>query len=135
MELREIIGQDGLMNAKVAAGLNGIHRQIDSISVLEVAESTISTWVVRNQPEAEGMAEQILKPLYEFDQKKGTELTHTLKVLLQCQMEQGAAAKRLFVHRNTILYRKNQITEILGYPAFEMPYIVNLMAAVVLKER
>lgn len=90
---------------------------------------------MRNQPEAEGMAEQILKPLYEFDQKKGTDLTHTLKVLLQCQMEQGAAAKRLFVHRNTILYRKNQITEILGYPAFEMPYIVNLMAAVVLKER
>lgn len=89
---------------------------------------------MRTQPEAERIAEQVLYPLYEFDRNKGTELVYTLKVLLQCRMDQAEAAERLYIHRNTILYRKKQIVDILGYPAFELPYLLNLTAAVLVKE-
>lgn len=89
---------------------------------------------MKNQPEAEKMAAEILEPLYEFDKSKGTELIYTLKILLQCRLEQKEAAERLYIHRNTMLYRKKQIVDILGYPAFELPYLFNLTAAMIIKE-
>ena len=34
-----------------------------------------------------------------------------------------AGRTKMFVHKNTILQRKTKITELLGYPPFEMPYL------------
>lgn len=87
---------------------------------------------LRSQPEMQEISTQILGSLYEYDANKGTNLVRTLQVLFECQMDVSGAAERLFIHRNTLLYRKNQIAEVLGCPAFEIPYLLNLMAAVIL---
>lgn len=66
-------------------------------------------------PEAElaGFATQLLGPLLEHDARHRTDLTRTLEVYLEAR--NGAlAARRLFVHYNTLKNRLRLIEEILG---------------------
>lgn len=55
----------------------------------------------------------LLKPLLDFDQTSHTELTRTLQVYFDCNYNASAAAKRLYLHRNTMLNRLEKIKELL----------------------
>lgn len=49
LTIREALKFGGLFGAKVVAGEDGLDTPIESVSVLEVAESNISKWVLNNQ--------------------------------------------------------------------------------------
>ncbi|MGI9953082.1 PucR family transcriptional regulator ligand-binding domain-containing protein [Moorellaceae bacterium AZ2] len=74
-----------------------------------------------------------INKLKEYDAKKGTSLFETLKVLLE-EEDVTRAAERLFVHRNTLLYRKEKITKVLGIDPFVQPYKLNFQLTLFLAE-
>lgn len=79
--------------------------------------------------EALRRAENILLPLVAHDQRLGTPLLHTLETLLACRLDMKLTAERLFIHRNTLLYRKIKIQEVLGYNPFELPQLLHVAMA------
>lgn len=64
--------------------------------------------------------ENTLGTLIEYDHQRGTELIETLRIYLRCNQNATRAARALFIHYNTLHYRLNCITEILGN-ALEQP--------------
>ncbi|MGW6459377.1 PucR family transcriptional regulator [Streptomyces sp. NPDC055078] len=56
-----------------------------------------------------------LEPLASHDRRTGGALVHSLAVYLECDCSVSRAAARLFVHRNTLRYRLNLITELTGW--------------------
>ena len=73
--------------------------------------------------------EQMLAPLKSYDNQHDSCLLETLAVLVRCDMDIVKASAKLYIHRNTLLYRKNKIVELLGYSPFEMPYFLNFYTA------
>lgn len=53
-----------------------------------------------------------LKFLTRYDEKKGTELFDTLRVYTECGFSKTRTAQVMFIHRNTINYRIQQIEEL-----------------------
>ncbi len=52
--------------------------------------------------------------LRQYDRKRGTELLKTLHMLFRCNGDIARTAKELFVHRNSVYYRVNQVCELGG---------------------
>lgn len=61
-----------------------------------------------------GLYTRLLKPLEDFDAQNGAELMQTLREFLNCGMNVTHAAKVLFIHRNTMMYRLGQIRTLTG---------------------
>jgi purine catabolism regulator len=53
-------------------------------------------------------------PLIEHDQTKGSDMVHTLKVYLDCDCSKQIAAQKLFIVRQSLYYRLEKITDLLG---------------------
>ncbi len=56
-----------------------------------------------------------LESLKAYDRKKGTELFETLRVYTATAYNKKESSEILFIHRNTLNYRREQIKEILGF--------------------
>ena len=69
---------------------------------------------VRQSPARERLLNEILAPLEIYDRHHGTELTETLAVFLRENGNAVQAARRLAVHRNTLNYRLQRISDISG---------------------
>ena len=54
-----------------------------------------------------------LDPLLSYDAKNNTALTDTLRAFLLANGNLAKTAQNLFIHRNTLVYRINQIQELL----------------------
>ncbi|MCB7304590.1 helix-turn-helix domain-containing protein [Bariatricus massiliensis] len=50
--------------------------------------------------------------LRQYDHKNNTQLYHTLQVFLHCTGSIKLASQQLFIHRNSLVYRLNRITEV-----------------------
>lgn len=74
-------------------------------------------------------ARRQLGPLADHDRKRGGELLKTLRAYLETG-EQQAAAKRLGIHPNTLRYRLDRITEIVGADLSDGETRLNLAIAV-----
>lgn len=61
-----------------------------------------------------------LAVLREYDQQKGTQLYETLKAYTMCGFNQNIASEQLFLHRNTMNYRRQKIEDLTGLN-FENP--------------
>ena len=61
-----------------------------------------------------------LRQLHEYDQRNQTEYFRTLQVYSLTLHDKEAAARILCVHRNTLVYRLNRISELFGLP-YEEP--------------
>jgi|GEM_PF-3906573 len=61
---------------------------------------------------------KLLQDLEKYDRENGTELFETLKVMFLAGQNTDKAAKLLFVHRNTILYRKEKLKKLLTVDPF-----------------
>lgn len=61
-----------------------------------------------------GMSEQILEPLVRFDAEHGTALVATLRRFFATDGSVQQTAEELFVHRNTVRYRLQQIERLTG---------------------
>ncbi|MBE6031959.1 MAG: PucR family transcriptional regulator [Clostridiales bacterium] len=79
--------------------------------------------------ETKSATDWMLGPLKEYDSAHGTELVQTLKCLLYNSGNVQKTAAELFIHKNTMLQRKNKIVDLLGYSPFEMPHLLNFLIA------
>lgn len=70
---------------------------------------------------ARRMAEKRLEKIMEADNKSNMDLAVTMRTLIECNDDITAAAKLLYVHRNTVVYRRGRIIELLGESPFEFP--------------
>ncbi|MFO7729646.1 MAG: helix-turn-helix domain-containing protein, partial [Spirochaetia bacterium] len=64
------------------------------------------------------IAGDVLAPLVEYDHKYNNELVRTLEALLMHDQNMQQIADNLFVHRNTLQYRRNKIVELLNEDPF-----------------
>ncbi len=61
-----------------------------------------------------GLNDYSISCLIEEDKKNNTEFYHTLKMYLLCENNITIAAKKLYIHRNTMVYRLKQIKSCIG---------------------
>lgn len=61
-----------------------------------------------------GIKDYSLQLLLQKDKENNTELYETLKMYFLCENNVMKTASKLFIHRNTLVYRLNQIREITG---------------------
>jgi DNA-binding PucR family transcriptional regulator len=65
-------------------------------------------------PGAEEFVREVLGPLLDYDARHNGDLVRTVEVLGACGWSASRAARRLFLLRNSVLYRRSRIEEILG---------------------
>lgn len=75
------------------------------------------------------VARAILQPVLEHDRAHGSDLARTLRVYLECNRGVQETTEALFVHRNTLRYRRAQLEELLGMDLDESAHIANLWLA------
>lgn len=81
------------------------------------------------QRETQEICRRLLAPVMEYDRVHGTELTDTMKCIMENNGNTMRAARQMYVHKNTVLQRKGKIVELFGYSPFEMPYLLNFLIA------
>lgn len=75
------------------------------------------TWLddaVAGTPGAEAFVRAVLGPLLDYDARHNGDLVRTVAVLAESGWSASRAARRLFLLRNSVLYRRARIEEILG---------------------
>ena len=77
----------------------------------------------------------LFRSLKEHDERYNAELCDTLKELLHANGDVTKVSERMFTHRNTIIYRRKKIVEVLGKSPFEMPRRLNYMIAFCIIEK
>jgi purine catabolism regulator len=68
----------------------------------------------RTLGEARRVADEILGPLEAYDQAHETQLVASLRIFLQENRSLQATAKRLGIHKQTVIYRMRRVEEITG---------------------
>ena len=72
-----------------------------------------------------------LDPLLQYDEEHHANYVDTLEMYLECGGSIQAMASRMYIHRNTILYRMNNIKQLLGCDLEtteeKLPYIIACM--------
>ncbi len=71
--------------------------------------------VLMGELRLEDFCEQVLGALAAYDREKRSELVRTLDAYVGAGNSLSAAAARLGLHRNTVLYRLRRIRALLGY--------------------
>ncbi|WP_079154020.1 helix-turn-helix domain-containing protein [Streptomyces subrutilus] len=67
-----------------------------------------------DQTDLGGYVRQRLGPLLDYDEKRGTDLTHTLRTYFALGMSQARTRAALHVHVNTVVQRLDRIGRLLG---------------------
>lgn len=80
------------------------------------------------------LADGILGPVIDYDRTHGSELLHTLRVFLQQNRQIAPTTEALFVHRNTLRYRRAQIEELTGSDLESSADITNLWLALAIHD-
>jgi purine catabolism regulator len=75
------------------------------------------------------VAAKVLQPLTEFDAEHGGELMRTLEAFLDLDGSPQLTAKELFVHRNTVRYRLEQVERLTGLSLSSVESRVHLWLA------
>ncbi len=82
----------------------------------------------------QGFYQHAYGPLLEYDRINGTELVKTLETYFLCGGNSVKTAQRLFLHRNSMKYRKLKIIKVLGNDPFEGTRYTNYLIATVAKQ-
>lgn len=90
--------------------------------------------ILRDASEARIIVDRILGDLMKYDREHDTELLHTLETFLRCQRSWQTAAKKLHVHRQTVIYRVKRIEQITGRQLIESAHIAELWLALQARE-
>ncbi|MGN1319181.1 MAG: PucR family transcriptional regulator [Lachnospirales bacterium] len=75
-----------------------------------------------------------LKPLDDYDNKTGSDLSATLYEYIKCDKNISLTAKRLFIHRNTMIYRIQQIQEIIDFDIKDINNLYLIQTAFYIKK-
>ncbi len=89
---------------------------------------------IKKTKHAKKIIEYLLQPLITYDRLNNTDLVDTLECLLENNMDTAKVSEALFLHKNTVSYRKSKIIEILGKNPFKMPHLINYLLAYTLKK-
>jgi DNA-binding PucR family transcriptional regulator len=65
-------------------------------------------------PVLRSFRERLLGPLKEYDDRRGGELTATLKAFLACDGSWSACASLMYLHVNTVRYRISRVEALTG---------------------
>jgi sugar diacid utilization regulator len=84
---------------------------------------------VEDPTAVERLVRHWLNPLLDYDERKGSELVHTLSRYLECGGNYDATAAALSVHRSTLKYRLQRIRDISGHDLSEPDTAFNLQLA------
>lgn len=76
----------------------------------------------------------ILKPLDDYDMTNSTDLSETLHAYLKNGQNISQAAKELYIHRNTMIHRMDQIWEIISMDAKNTDHIYLIQTAFYIKK-
>jgi sugar diacid utilization regulator len=87
---------------------------------------------LRQNESAVGMSKITLQPLLDNNENDKSDLLKTLKVLIEKNNNISETAKIMNVHRNTIVYRRKIITEMLGEDPFQHSSQFKYYAALVI---
>ncbi len=87
---------------------------------------------MKEKDEAIIFSQKILSKLINYDALHQSDLLYTLAMLLMYNADISTVASFMHLHRNTLLYRKNKIVEILGYSPFDMPYSLNFIISLLI---
>ncbi|MBE3581891.1 MAG: helix-turn-helix domain-containing protein [Thermoanaerobacteraceae bacterium] len=68
-----------------------------------------------------------LRVLREYDRDNNTDLYSTLRAYLECNLNPCAAAKALFIHRNSLIYRIKRIQQLIGLDLNDPKVVRSLM--------
>jgi PucR family transcriptional regulator, purine catabolism regulatory protein len=68
----------------------------------------------RTLSQAQAAVTRVIGPLLDYDRDHGTELVDSLRVFLNCNRSWQRAAKELFVHKQTLVYRMRRVEELAG---------------------
>ncbi|TDA70261.1 MAG: hypothetical protein D9V47_02090 [Clostridia bacterium] len=114
--------------AKIALGLARVFGQQGGINTFDELGVLRLLYEVP-QPDLEVFYRQILGPLEEYDACHDGSLVDTLAAYLASNGNAGLAAKKLFIHENTLRYRLRRIEEVLGVSLDRLEDRVNLFVA------
>ena len=81
-----------------------------------MAFALLTGWIVNIAVDEKNYSHQLFSQLMDEDGKNGTQYYQILRVYLDCAMDSAKAAKALFIHRNTLLYRINHIEDVFAHP-------------------
>ena len=84
-------------------------------------------------PGSLNLYENIYDKLLHYDRKKGTELALTLEEYIGCNYSKFKTARKLYIHRNSLSYRLQQINKILGVDVDEADNFPFLLASIIRK--
>lgn len=101
---------EALREALLACAHTHAQRRVCRYAELE----TDTPWLPRTPDEALRAFRSVLGALHAYDQAQGTSLLHTLQVFLEENRSWLQAAKRLHVHKQTLVYRIRRIEAISG---------------------
>lgn len=76
----------------------------------------------------------ILRPLLEYDRENNSLLLPTVRAYLLCNGNITKTAQDIFVHRNTLLYRLNQIRDLTGWDLEDARMRMNLLLSILIRE-
>lgn len=92
-------------------------------------------YLIVDHPEFEQFYQETLGPLEAYDKEWDTDLTETLKVYVDHGANLNSAARALYIHRNTMRYRLEQIEEdILKVDIDSQEVLLNLQVAYIIKQ-
>lgn len=57
---------------------------------------------------------KLVEPLVRYDRERGSDLVRTLRVYFACGTNASEAADKLFLHRNSMIYRLARIEKLTG---------------------
>lgn len=71
--------------------------------------------------EISNIVDHLLKPIREYDKRHNAELERTFRLLLEMDMDYAQIAEELFLHKNTVLQRKQKIISLYRDDPFGLP--------------
>lgn len=83
-------------------------------------------------PKSREIVSNLLSPIIEYDEEYDTQLLETFKMLVRYDMDTMAVAENLYLHKNTVLQRKNKIARLYKYDPFSPPYRLQFQIAVMI---
>lgn len=104
------------------------HQEEESMTCFDDMDVYRILYSVRDQVLLKELVQETIGPLLEYDEKHDTNYVETLDCYLQANGSIKEVAEKMFTHRNTVIYRINNIKKILncelGTVREREPYIV-----------
>lgn len=74
-----------------------------------------------NPQSVQQVVDHLLEPVRKYDHAKNSSLETTFRAILQYDMNYNLVAERLFLHKNTVLQRKQKIASLYDEDPFQLP--------------